>query len=79
MRCGASSAPASIGLSTHDERQVDEALASAADYVAVGPIYDTGTKDTGYGARGIGLVRYAAGRGKPVVAIGGITSRGRAR
>lgn len=63
--------PGVIGLSTHDERQVDEALASA-DYVAVGPIYDTGTKDTGYGARGLSLVRYAAGRGKPVVAIGGI-------
>jgi thiamine-phosphate pyrophosphorylase len=62
-----------IGLSTHDERQVDEAVASVADYVAIGPIYQTGTKDTGYAARGLDLVRYAAGRGKPVVAIGGIT------
>jgi len=61
-----------IGVSTHDERQVDDALASEADYVAVGPIYQTGTKDTGYSARGLALVRYAAGRGKPVVAIGGI-------
>lgn len=62
-----------IGLSTHDERQVDEALASAADYVAVGPIFGTATKETGYDARGLSLIRYAAGRGKPVVAIGGIT------
>jgi thiamine-phosphate pyrophosphorylase len=62
-----------IGLSTHDERQVDDALASEADYVAVGPIFQTGTKETGYTARGLDLVRYAAGRGKPVVAIGGIT------
>jgi thiamine-phosphate pyrophosphorylase len=62
-----------IGLSTHDQRQVDEALASAADYIAVGPISPTGTKDTGYSARGLNLVRYAAGRGKPIVAIGGIT------
>lgn len=61
-----------IGLSTHDRAQVDEALASAADYVAVGPIYATSTKDTGYSARGLDLVRYAAGRGKPIVAIGGI-------
>jgi thiamine-phosphate pyrophosphorylase len=61
-----------IGLSTHDERQVDDALASSADYVAVGPIFGTVTKDTGYSARGLALVRYAAGRGKPVVAIGGI-------
>ena len=61
-----------IGLSTHNREQVDAALDSAADYIAVGPIFDTGTKDTGYSARGIDLVRYAAGRGKPVIAIGGI-------
>jgi thiamine-phosphate pyrophosphorylase len=62
-----------VGLSTHDERQVDEAVAGTATYLAVGPIFDTVTKDTGYSARGLELVRYAAGRGKPVVAIGGIT------
>jgi thiamine-phosphate pyrophosphorylase len=62
-----------IGLSTHNETQVDEALAApTVDYVAVGPIFETGTKNTGYGARGLDLVRYATGRGKPVVAIGGI-------
>lgn len=62
-----------VGLSTHDEPQVDAALDSGADYIAVGPVYGTATKDTGYDARGLGLVRYAAHRGKPVVAIGGIT------
>ena len=62
-----------IGLSTHDPQQVDEALRTAADYVAVGPVFGTATKDTGYSARGLELVRHAAGRGKPVVAIGGIT------
>ena len=62
-----------IGLSSHDPAQVDEALASAADYVAVGPIFGTATKDTGYEARGLELVRRAAHRGKPIVAIGGIT------
>jgi thiamine-phosphate pyrophosphorylase len=36
-------------------------------------VFATATKDTGYDARGLDLVRYAAGRGKPVVAIGGIT------
>jgi thiamine-phosphate pyrophosphorylase len=61
-----------IGVSTHDGRQLDEALASAADYVAVGPIFDTSTKATGYTARGLNLVRRASGMGKPVVAIGGI-------
>jgi thiamine-phosphate pyrophosphorylase len=62
-----------VGLSTHDRRQVDEALAGPATYVAVGPIFGTATKETGYTARGLELVRYAAGRGKPIVAIGGIT------
>jgi thiamine-phosphate pyrophosphorylase len=62
-----------VGVSTHDEAQVEEALRTTATYVAVGPIFGTATKDTGYTARGLDLVRYAAGRGKPVAAIGGIT------
>jgi thiamine-phosphate pyrophosphorylase len=62
-----------VGLSTHDPEQIDAGLASGATYIAVGPIYTTGTKDTGYTARGLDLVRVAAGRGVPVVAIGGIT------
>ena len=62
-----------IGLSTHDQRQIDAALESEADYVAVGPVYETDTKRTGYTGRGLDLVRYAANRGKPIVAIGGIT------
>jgi thiamine-phosphate pyrophosphorylase len=64
-----------VGVSTHDAPQIDDALASAADYVAVGPIFGTSTKSTGYSARGLDLVRYAAGRGKPIVAIGGIDLR----
>ncbi len=63
-----------VGVSTHDEAQVEAALAAGAGYIAVGPIFDTSTKATGYSARGLGLVRYAAGRGTPVVAIGGITA-----
>jgi len=62
-----------IGISTHDPDQIDAALAGAASYVAVGPVFLTATKDTGYSPRGLDLVRYAAGRGKPIVAIGGIT------
>jgi len=62
-----------IGLSTHDRQQIDDALRKRADYIAVGPVYGTATKDTGYTPRGVDLVRYGAGRGKPVVAIGGIT------
>jgi thiamine-phosphate pyrophosphorylase len=62
-----------VGISTHDEAQIDAALQSDATYVAVGPIFGTATKDTGYSARGLDLIRYAANRGKPIVAIGGIT------
>jgi thiamine-phosphate pyrophosphorylase len=62
-----------IGCSTHDPHQADGALQSVADYVAVGPIFATATKATGYTARGFDLLRHASGRGKPVIAIGGIT------
>jgi len=65
--------PAIVGVSTHTREQIDRALESPASYVAVGPIFATNTKATGYDARGLDLVSYAAGRGKPVVAIGGIT------
>lgn len=65
-------ADALVGLSTHDRDQIDAALATSADYVAVGPVYATSTKETGYSPRGLDLLRYAAGRGKPIVAIGGI-------
>jgi len=61
-----------VGISTHDESQIDAALETDATYVAVGPIFGTVTKDTGYSARGLDLIRYAANRGKPIVAIGGI-------
>src|SRR5688572_25079894 len=45
-----------VGLSTHEELQVDAALALEVDYVAVGPIFRTTTKDTRYQARGLSLV-----------------------
>jgi thiamine-phosphate pyrophosphorylase len=62
-----------VGVSTHCEEQIDAAIAGSATYVAVGPIFGTATKQTGYSARGLDLVRYAAGRGKPIIGIGGIT------
>jgi thiamine-phosphate pyrophosphorylase len=62
-----------VGLSTHDEPQIAAAVRTSATYIAVGPIYGTTTKDTGYSARGLDLVRRAATTGRPVVAIGGIT------
>lgn len=66
-------ARAIVGVSTHDAAQIAAAAGTDATYIAVGPIYGTSTKDTGYSARGLELVRAAARTGKPVVAIGGIT------
>lgn len=65
-----------IGLSTHTRSQVDAALAQPISYVAVGPVFATSTKATGYDPVGLDLVRYAAAcaGAVPVVAIGGITS-----
>lgn len=62
-----------IGVSTHTREQIATAARSTADYLAVGPVYGTGTKDTGYAAVGLDLVALAASTGRPVVGIGGIT------
>ncbi len=61
-----------IGLSTHAAEQAELAVAAGADYVAIGPVYATGTKPT---AKPVTLeyVRWAALHVKiPWFAIGGI-------
>jgi thiamine-phosphate pyrophosphorylase len=64
-----------IGWSTHETSQIAASVAAPIDYVAVGPVYRTATKDTGYEPVGVALVGEAARRagGRPVVGIGGIT------
>jgi thiamine-phosphate pyrophosphorylase len=63
-----------IGYSTHTREQVDAALYEPIDYLAVGPIFATASKDPGYDPVGLDLVRYAASKTElPIVAIGGIT------
>jgi thiamine-phosphate pyrophosphorylase len=58
-----------VGLSTHAPHEVDEA---SSDYVAVGPVHATPTKE-GRPAVGLELVRYAAANAQlPWFAIGGI-------
>lgn len=65
-----------VGLSTHTEEQFEAGIAHPVSYLAVGPVFGTQTKDTGYDAVGLEQVRAAvrlvAGR-LPVVGIGGIT------
>jgi thiamine-phosphate pyrophosphorylase len=64
-----------IGLSTHTVAQIERAVREPVSYVAVGPVFGTRSKDTGYTAVGLELVATAARLvgGTPVVAIGGIT------
>jgi thiamine-phosphate pyrophosphorylase len=73
---------ATIGLSTHTPAQLDAGIGDAlgearVTYLALGPIFATTTKTTGYEAVGLDRVREAAARtrpnGVPLVAIGGIT------
>ena len=61
-----------LGLSTHAPEQAQRALLAGPDYIAIGPIYPTGTKPT---AKPVTLdyVRWAAANVKlPWFAIGGV-------
>jgi thiamine-phosphate pyrophosphorylase len=61
-----------IGLSTHSPEQIEAAGAEPVDYISVGPIWETPTKE-GRPATGLGLVRSAAEIAPvPWFAIGGI-------
>jgi thiamine-phosphate pyrophosphorylase len=68
-----------VGVSTHDDEQVAIADESSADYIAVGPVFATGTKVDAQPMIGLDGVRRARSlTEKPIVAIGGI-SRANAR
>jgi thiamine-phosphate pyrophosphorylase len=66
-----------VGLSTHTADQIARALEEPISYLAIGPVFTTDTKATGFDAVGHTAVRQAAARAArhqlPVVAIGGIT------
>jgi thiamine-phosphate pyrophosphorylase len=71
-----------VGLSTHTLDQVRAARGEPVDYLAVGPVFGSTTKATGYAAVGPEMVRDAARVAgevggnevaRPIVAIGGIT------
>jgi thiamine-phosphate pyrophosphorylase len=64
-----------IGFSTHNLEQARAAAKMPIDYVAIGPIFETSTKQASHravGLEGLRLAREAIGN-VPLVAIGGIT------
>lgn len=66
-----------LGVSTHDEAELERALALelAPEYVALGPIYHTTLKAMSWAPQGVGrLGQWKRRIGRlPLVAIGGIT------
>jgi thiamine-phosphate pyrophosphorylase len=64
-----------VGFSTHTTTQIESAVREPVSYIAVGPVFGTHTKETGYSAVGLELVSIAVQLAGPipVVAIGGIT------
>ncbi len=64
-----------LGLSTHDDAELDRALAVAPDYVALGPVYPTILKKMKWAPQGLDRVtswKRRAGN-VPLVAIGGMS------
>ncbi len=64
-----------LGLSTHDDEELDHALRYDPDYIALGPIYPTTLKLMRFGPQGldkIGVWKKRIGN-IPLIAIGGIT------
>jgi len=66
--------PTMIGFSTHNEIQLHAALEEPADYLALGPIYGTASKENPDPLVGLDeLRRLRPLSDRPLVAIGGIT------
>jgi thiamine-phosphate pyrophosphorylase len=64
-----------LGLSSHAPEQARRAIAASADYIAIGPVFATGTKP-GRAPVTLDYVRWAAANvSVPWFAIGGITSQ----
>ena len=62
-----------IGVSTHSLEQARQARRQGADYIGVGPVFDTKTKENGARPVGLELLRQVGGEiDLPWVAVGGI-------
>ncbi len=74
-----------LGLSTHDEAQVDASKDAPVDYIAVGPVFGTVSKERPDAMLGLDRSLLMAKRaraarpGRPIVAIGGIGAQAAAR
>jgi len=65
-----------IGLSTHNMGQVNNANILKPDYIGVGPVYNTPTKEKADPALGLELMKQMIAQSKmPAVAIGGINEQ----
>ncbi len=70
-----------IGVSTHNPEEAIEAALAGADYISLGPLFPTKTKEDAHPVRGLAILRAVAkavkeaapGKDIPIVAIGGIT------
>nr|WP_239589338.1 thiamine phosphate synthase [Metabacillus crassostreae] len=65
-----------LGVSTHNLEEVKKAIAEGADYVGIGPIYSTTTKEDAKTAQGTALIKEVRSNNIeiPIVGIGGITA-----
>jgi thiamine-phosphate pyrophosphorylase len=63
-----------VGVSTHNLEQFCHAVVTSADYIAVGPVFATTSKENPDPVVGLELIRQVRKlTEKPIVAIGGIT------
>lgn len=63
-----------LGLSTHDDAELDNALSHKPDYIALGPVFETTLKKMRFAPQGVPRVSEWKKRvgDTPLVAIGGI-------
>jgi thiamine-phosphate pyrophosphorylase len=63
-----------VGFSTHNREQIEQAQDLPVDYLGVGPVFTTSSKEFPDPETGVELIEWACRNNRlPVVAIGGIT------
>ncbi|WP_042200701.1 thiamine phosphate synthase [Paenibacillus camerounensis] len=65
-----------VGVSAHTPEEARQAIADGADYLGVGPVYPTSSKDDARAVQGTQVIEQLrlSGFGIPLVGIGGITA-----